>query len=275
MSNLRLFVYQNSVVSYLRYGHGPEVLVAFHGYGQSAADFLYFEEALGAQWTVIAIDFFWHGSSQWREERDFTEHDLRQITVGIQAQEQLTAERFSVCSFSMGARMARALVRSFPHRIHHLILIAPPTFTFNKFLNFTTNTKLGLWLFQYFIEHQGTLSQWVKRLHKAHILNRPVYVFTSKFIGQSNRLQKVFKSWYAQRKLKTNFTSFFKLLDHHQIKTFLIVGAHDTITPSRQMTKRINKLKHGRVYLLHQHHQLTTPLVRETLSQILNKEVAT
>jgi pimeloyl-ACP methyl ester carboxylesterase len=269
MDSSRLFLYKNSVVSYLRYGQGKDVLVAFHGYGQTASDFLYFEEVLSKHYTVLAIDFFWHGQSMWREQQDFTEDDLKQIVVGIKAQENLTALKFSICSFSMGARMARALVRSFPHRIHHLIFIAPPTFAFNRFLNFTTNTKLGLFLFQYFIKHQGSLSKWVHRLNKARILNRPVYVFTSKFIGQRNRLQKVFDTWYAQRKLTTDFDAFFALVDHHGIRTTLIAGTLDSITPPKQMAARITKLKNGRVFLLNQHHQLTTPQIRQVLHNLL------
>ncbi len=264
-------MYKNSVVSYLRYGHGPEVLVAFHGYGQTAADFLYFEEVLSEGYTVLAIDFFWHGQSQWRESEDFTEEDLKQIVVGIKAQENLSAERFSICSFSMGARMARALVRSFPHRIHHLIFIAPPTFSFNLFLDFTTNTKLGLFLFRYFLKNQGSLSYWVQQLHKARILNRPVYVFTSKFINANHRLQKVFDTWFAQRKLKTDFKDFFEMVEQYEIRTTLIAGVQDSITPAKRMAARITKLKRGQVYLLHQHHQLTTPHIRQMLHKLLNE----
>ncbi len=271
MSSPSLFMYKNSVVSYLRFGHGAEVLVAFHGYGQTATDFLYFEEVLSERYTVLAIDFFWHGQSLWKESEDFTEFDLKQIVAGIKAQEKLEVERFSICSFSMGARMARALVRSFPHRIQHLIFIAPPTFTFNLFLDFTTNTKLGLFLFRYFLSHQGSLSQWVSRLHKAHILNRPVYVFTSKFVNHPNRLQKVFDTWFAQRKLQTDFKAFFALVEQYEIRTTLIAGAQDSITPAKRMAARISKLKRGQVYFLQQHHQLSTPHIRQMLHRLLNE----
>lgn len=270
MNAARLFYYKNSPVSYHRFGSGSEVLVAFHGYNQTSADFLYFEDVLSEKFTVIAIDFFWHGKSEWCEKEDFTEHDMKMIVVGIQRQERLEATRFSVCSFSMGARMARALVRSFPHRINYFILISPPTFAFNRFLNFTTNNPLGLSIFRYFVRNNHKLLDWVKRLNKVGILNRSVYVFTSKFIGKPDRLEKVFKTWYAQRKLTTNFQSFARLLNHHSIQTILIAGKNDAITPPKKMIAYVSKLNNGKVLLQSSKHELTTPATREALQKLLN-----
>jgi pimeloyl-ACP methyl ester carboxylesterase len=268
MSVPRIFQYKNSPVSYHRFGNGAEVLVAFHGYNQTAAEFLFFEDALTSFFTVIAIDFFWHGQSEWRETEDFTAYDMKMIVVGIQRQEQIEASRFSVCSFSMGARMARALVGSFPSRINYLILLSPPTFSFNRFLDFTTNNPIGLRTFKYFVKNNDWLMSWVKRLNKAKILNRSVYVFTSKFIGKPERLEKVFKTWYSQRKLSTNFQAFAKLLNSHDIKTVLIVGKNDTITPPKQMIRYVTKLKNGSVYLIHKKHELATPETKQVFAEL-------
>lgn len=268
MKVARLFQYKNSPVSYHRFGRGTEILVAFHGYNQTSAEFLYFEDVLSEPFTVIAIDFFWHGQSEWREQEDFTEYDMKMIVVGIQRQEHLEAKRFSVCSFSMGARMARALVRSFPSRINYFILLSPPTFAFNRFLNFTTNNPLGLWTFRYFVRNNHALLDWVKRLNKAHILNRSVYIFTSKFIGKPERLEKVFKTWYTQRRLTTNFQSFARLLDKHEIRTILIAGKDDTITPPKRMISYIRKLKFGQVFLIPAKHELTTVATKQILENL-------
>jgi pimeloyl-ACP methyl ester carboxylesterase len=270
MNAARLFYYKNSLVSYHRFGCGSEVLVAFHGYNQTSAEFLYFEDVLSEKFTVIAIDFFWHGQSEWCEKEDFTEYDMKMIVVGIQRQERLEATRFSVCSFSMGARMARALVRSFPHRINYFMLISPPTFAFNRFLNFTTNNPVGLWTFRYFVRHNHKLLEWVKRLNKIGILNRSVYVFTSKFIGKPDRLEKVFKTWYAQRKLTTNFSAFAQLLNTHNIQTILIAGKEDHITPPHKMIHYIRKLKNGQIFLISAKHELASAEIRKLFKQLFN-----
>jgi pimeloyl-ACP methyl ester carboxylesterase len=168
----------------------------------------------------------------------------------------------------MGARMARALVRSFPHRINYFILISPPTFAFNRFLNFTTNNPIGLQVFRYFVQNNRKLMEWVKRLQKIGILNRSVYVFTSKFIGKPNRLEKVFKTWYAQRKLTTNFRSFAQLLNQHQIQTVLVAGKNDTITPQHKMIQYVQQLNNGRVFMISAKHELATLAIKEVFKTI-------
>lgn len=266
------FSYLNSTISYHRFGSGKEVLVAFHGYNQTGAEYAYFEEVLGEYFTIIAIDFFWHGSSKWNEKFDFTDEHMKAVLDGIAKQEDLHAQRFSVCSFSMGARLARALVRNFAHRIDYFILLSPPTFSFNKFLNFTTNNPLGLAFFRYFVNTPGALQNWVERLHKWKILNRSVYVFTSKFVGKQERIEKVFKTWYAQRKLKTNFSKFAKTLNNHQIKVVLIVGKKDSITPPHKMVKYIRKLNNRRIFILQKKHELATPETKRVFARLFGDD---
>jgi pimeloyl-ACP methyl ester carboxylesterase len=266
MSN-RIFSYKNSVVSYHRFGRGERVLVAFHGYNQTGAEFAYFEDVLSNTFTIIAIDFFWHGSSRWEESHDFTDADMKHIVDGIADQEDLHAQYFSVCSYSMGARLARALVRNFADRIDHFIMLSPPTFSFNTFLNFTTNNPLGLATFRYFVDTPGALQRWVQRLHNWRILNRSVYIFTTKFVGRQDRIEKVFKTWHAQRKLKTNFGAFARLINKNNIRVVLIVGEGDAITPPKKMIRYVKRLKNGVVFTLKKKHELSTP---ETKAVFLN-----
>lgn len=267
----QLFSYKNSLISYHRFGEGKNILVAFHGYNQTGAEYAYFEEAIGHYFTVIAIDFFWHGHSRWVEKEDFTDEDMKNIFTGIARQEHLHAERFSVCSFSMGARLARALVRNFAHRIDHFILLSPPTFSFNSFLNFTTNNPFGLALFRYFVNTPGALQNWVEQLKRMKILNRSIYVFTSKFVGKPERVEKVFNTWYAQRKLQTNFKTFARIIDQHGINIVLIVGENDAITPPKRMISYIKKLKNHRIFILRKKHELATPETRKVLEELFGK----
>lgn len=266
----RIFVYKNSVVSYHRFGQGDHVLVAFHGYNQTGAEFAYFEDALSHRFTIIAIDFFWHGLSRWEENHDFTDTDMKHIVDGIAKQENLHATHFSVCSYSMGARLARALVRNFAGRINHFIMLSPPTFSFNKFLNFTTNNPLGLATFRYFVYTPGALQRWVQRLHNWRILNRSIYIFTSKFVGRQDRIEKVFKTWHAQRKLKTNFNAFARLINENNIRVVLIVGESDAITPPKKMIRYVSRLKNGMVFTLQKKHELSTPETKAVLVKLFS-----
>lgn len=266
-----IYQYKNSTISYYRFGSGKELMVTFHGYNQTGAEYAYFEEVLGKRFTVIAIDFFWHGASTWQEQHDFKDSDMKDIVSGIAHQERLTQYRFSVCSFSMGARLARALVRNFASRIDYFVLLSPPTFAFNTFLNFTTNNPLGLAVFRHFVKTPGSLQRWVERLKKWGILNRSVYIFTSKFVGKQERIEKVFKTWYAQRKLQTNFKTFAQLLNQHNIRVVLIVGEKDHITPPAKMINYIKKLSRHEVYILQKKHELATSETKAVFKQLFDE----
>ena len=268
----KIFKYQHSQISYHLYGNGPNVLVAFHGYNQTGEEYHEFGKVLGHYFTIIAIDFFWHGKSKWLEERDFTDHDMKSILSGIAAAEGLSQKRFSVCSFSMGARLARALVRNFAHRIDDFIMLSPPTFAFNRFLNFTTNNYFGLSIFKYFTYTPDALRNWVERLYRFKLMNRSVYVFTSKFVGKQERIEKVFKTWYAQRKLRTNFKTFAQTLNNNGVRVILIVGKKDHITPPHQMIKFVRKLNNRRIFLLQKKHELATPETLRVLSKLYSTE---
>lgn len=245
-------------------------MVAFHGYDQTGSAYAPVAQLLKDRYTLIAIDFFWHGFSEWREPRDFTEEDMREIVLGIAKQEQLFARKFTVCSYSMGARMARALVRTFPERIERLVLLSPPTFAFNRFLNFTTGTLFGLWIFRYFTRHHNRLVKWVERLNKWKVLNRSVYIFSSKFIGRKERLLKVYKTWYAQRRLRTNFNLFTTLANRHKIELILIVGKNDEITPPHKMIFYAKKkFQYRRVFTIRKKHELVTPETLRVLKKVL------
>jgi pimeloyl-ACP methyl ester carboxylesterase len=268
------YLYNNSPISYYRYGSGKEIMVAFHGYDQTGSAYAPVGQLLKDRYTLIAIDFFWHGFSEWREPRDFTEMDLRDIVLGIAAQEELVLKKLTVCSFSMGTRMLRAIVCAFPEKIERLILLSPPTIEFNQLVNFTTGTILGLLVFRHVANNYAVLSNWLQRLYRWKILNRSTYLFSLKNIGEKQRMTKVYKTWIAQRKLRTNLANVAKLANKHKIKVILIVGKNDALAPPYKMIKYVrNRFENSKVFLLNKKHELVTQETLDALKKILVEQV--
>lgn len=266
----QIYQYKNSTVSYYRYGRGKEVIIAFHGYNQTGADFAPIAEVLQHKYTFIAIDFFWHGKSEWQEPHDVTETDLRELVLAIIAQEQQLTKKITVCGFSMGARMARVLVQTIPESIERLILLSPPTIEFNQLVNFTTGTLLGSLVFKYVATNHSMLVVWLQRLHRWKILSRSVYLYSSKNIGEKQRMTKVYKTWTAQRMLRTNLAQIARLANKHKIELILIAGKNDALAPPYKMIKYIRNLfqKH-KVFLVRKKHELVTPETIHLLRKLL------
>jgi pimeloyl-ACP methyl ester carboxylesterase len=60
-------LFGRSCIHYIQYGYGPGLIFCFHGYGENAVSFAIFEEILGDRFTLIAIDFPFHGKTDWQE----------------------------------------------------------------------------------------------------------------------------------------------------------------------------------------------------------------
>ncbi|MBL7798722.1 MAG: hypothetical protein JNJ90_19650, partial [Saprospiraceae bacterium] len=66
----------------LRFGEGPQLLVALHGFGDRARLFAILEEALSERYTVVAIDLPFHGQTEW-PNRTFSKADLLAVVRQI------------------------------------------------------------------------------------------------------------------------------------------------------------------------------------------------
>ena len=67
MSNF--FRYKDFVLEYIVFGNGPEKMLALHGFGRNANDFLVFEDALKDKYTVFSFAIFHHGKSEYPDNR--------------------------------------------------------------------------------------------------------------------------------------------------------------------------------------------------------------
>ena len=92
------------------FGNGPELLLAFHGFDNNADDFRLFEPLLGQQYTIVAVNLFYHGTQLRRRAPDqlqFRREDLRALIITAQA---LSACSISLLGFFTGGRICLELV---------------------------------------------------------------------------------------------------------------------------------------------------------------------
>ena len=114
--------YGKHKVHCLRFGQGPKLLVALHGFGDRARLFAILEEALATRYTVVAIDLPFHGQTEW-EDTTFAKSDLLEIIAVIMAREG--RERLCLMGYSFGARLVQAMLPDLLPRLDKLYLLAP------------------------------------------------------------------------------------------------------------------------------------------------------
>ena len=108
------------MLSYRRFGDGNKMLFCFHGYGEDALTFSFLEKNLGNEFTLIALDFPFHGLTEWNEEFLLRIDELIEIMNKISS-----VQSFSILGYSMGGRVALKLLQIIPDRIEKIILLAP------------------------------------------------------------------------------------------------------------------------------------------------------
>ncbi|HEY0299069.1 MAG TPA: alpha/beta hydrolase, partial [Arachidicoccus sp.] len=92
--------FQNSHISYYRFGTGNKLIFAFHGYSNDAHVFDLLQPLLQNDYTFIAIDLPIHGGTRWRNGL-FTTSKLKRIIDSIILQENLS-KQYSLLGFSLG-----------------------------------------------------------------------------------------------------------------------------------------------------------------------------
>ena len=136
-------LYKESTINYCRFGNGDKTLFCFHGYGESSDSFLFLENYLGKEYTIIAIDFPLHGKTDWKQQI-FLPDDLINIIELLKPSKQ----KISILAYSMGGRMALHLLQTIPQSIENIGLIAPDGLHLNFWYWLGTQTKMGNNLFK-------------------------------------------------------------------------------------------------------------------------------
>src|SRR5476651_1750728 len=115
----QFITYKQSLIHFNRLGNGDEILFAFHGYGEDADSFNMLEALIGKDFTIIAIDFPFHGKTEWKEELLLTVDDLIIILYLISPSKN---QPITLFGFSMGGRVSLQLLQTIPDKIKKLIL---------------------------------------------------------------------------------------------------------------------------------------------------------
>ena len=126
------------------FGHGPKLMLAFHGFNRSADDFQAFGKELGEHYTILSFDLFFHGRSYLKGEFKnpyFTLQELKEVTEEILSIYQRT--EFELTAHSFGGRLVFNLIGLFPDKVKGIYLMAPDALRFNPGYWLATQTVLG------------------------------------------------------------------------------------------------------------------------------------
>ena len=259
------FDYEGNRLAYRKVGHGPTIVIAFHGFGQSSQVFGPVNQLIGHQYTVVAIDLFLHGGSLYRAGNLLTKPYWHRLMGAFLEVGRIN--RFSLMGFSLGGRFALATAEAFADRLDELILIAPDGITYSTWYQLATKTNVGQRLFGYGLRHLSTLNQLGHALVWLGILNRTIMRFAELSLSTTRQRALVYAVWTQFRLIDSNIAEVATLLNHHLVQVRFFLGAFDQIIPGAYMLPLTNKLQRYELTVLRAGHNHLIELTAVELSR--------
>jgi pimeloyl-ACP methyl ester carboxylesterase len=230
-----LLPYKNSYVHYLKFGSGTRFLFCFHGYGEDASSFLLLEKALGPDYIMIAIDLPFHGKTEWNENFELSAADLEEVMNAIVPLELQTV---SFLGYSMGGRIALALLQEIPSKIDRVVLVAPDGLHKNFWYWFSTQTSIGNRVFNYTMRNPHWFFGGMKFLKTVHLLNKSIYKFAHSYLDDPQQRELLYNRWTTMRRFKPDFSAITAALRKYRLPLRMLFGSYDRII----LSKRSNDL---------------------------------
>jgi pimeloyl-ACP methyl ester carboxylesterase len=244
--------YKHSIINYYVYGSGTKILFFLHGYGENGSSFELLEKHLGTDYTIYAIDFPFHGETQWNEQEAFTVDDLLFVFHSINSKEDVP---FSMLAYSMGGRAAMHFLQQGSEKIERVVLVAPDGMHINFWYWLATQTSAGNKLFHVTMNNPRWFFQFLDTAGKLRILNKSIIKFVHYFLDNKEERILLYRRWTVMRKFKPDLNYIRKICSENNILLYLVFGSYDRII----LSKRANALKHEKniqIKIIEAGHQL-------------------
>lgn len=222
-------------------GHGPNILLAFHGIGQDGIScFQPFANHLGDHYTIYAFDLFFHGKSADLEHIDLVTKDVWAQTMNTFLTKE-NISRFDVAGFSMGGRFALATLETFSDRINKAFLIAPDGVSEHPLYTLASRFAPTRYLFRWLMHNPNLLFKTAAILQKAGIIHSSLHRFTLQVLNTPEKRYSIYNSWVAFRRLHYDITLLYETARSSHVDLHLFIGKYDKLLKAKNV-KELSKL---------------------------------
>ncbi len=223
--------YKSSTIAYHIFGSGGEVLFCFHGYGLTGESFGVLQPVLGTDYTLICIDFPFHGDTDWQQGLFFSVEDLLAIMTSLNPTSEMP---FNLMGYSMGGRISMCLLQTHPQQIKQMALIAPDGLRFNWWQEVATHTIIGNHLFRYTMRCPAWLFATISIAVNLGLISKSVEKFAEGHINDAQARQLLYERWFAMRAFKPRLGLLRTLINQYKIPVNLLFGEFDKIITTSQ-----------------------------------------
>ncbi len=219
--------YKGGKISYLSFGHGERALIAFHGFSENARSFLALAPILSGKYRVFALDFPFHGKSEWPPEIDFGLEDMIAVIEMLSAKENF--DRFALMGFSMGGRIILSIIPFLYEQIEKLFLIAPDGIYTQKAFNVAVYPAWGRYLFRLISKNPRLFFFFLRLAYKYGRISRFMYEFTNNHMDTRTKRERIYHTWMILKNFRPDIPTVKSIIHERQIPCHLFFGKADEV----------------------------------------------
>jgi pimeloyl-ACP methyl ester carboxylesterase len=237
----------------LRFGRGERLLIALHGFGDRARMFAVLAEALGEQYTVVALDLPFHGQTHWKGE-EFCKADL--VAILRQVLEGEGRERFSMMGFSFGARLVQAMLPDFTGRLDKLYLLSPDGIN-TKGMSMAVHTPVPVRrIMRRALRNPGWFIRLTRFGSRLGVVPPLIVHFISSNLTRPDRFRRTFGCWFAMKSFYLRRRYIRAILKKSGLPVDVYFGTKDQMIHFKTLQKMADDLPNMQLFLMEEGHRI-------------------
>ncbi|MBK9335170.1 MAG: alpha/beta hydrolase [Lewinellaceae bacterium] len=248
----------------LRFGHGPQLLVALHGFGDRARLFAVLENALAERYTIVAFDLPFHGQTEW-PGRTFAKTDTLAIIHQIMQREGV--ERVSLMGYSFGARLVQAMLPDLLPRLDKLYLLAPDGI---RTKGMSAAVRTPVWV-RVLLFHLLKKPHWflflLKLGHSLHLVPPLILHFLSFNLTRPERFRRAFGCWFALDSFYLPRRRIKAVWRESRLPVDIYFGTKDEMIHYKTVKKMVEGIPNVRIFRMNAGHRLIGENLRERMQR--------
>jgi pimeloyl-ACP methyl ester carboxylesterase len=245
---------------YVKWGQGTKVMLAFHGFGQTAQAFAPLAEVLAPHYTFYSFDLFYHGNSQWNTPQQALTKEYWQSIIEQFIQETGISS-FSVCGFSIGCKLALATAEAFSVQVESLWLIAPDGIYTSPWYKMATSPAGGRAIFYRLMQNPAPLLKTSALLQKLRLLPKSLARFAESQLQSPAQRYQLYHTWILFSLLRFNPQALASCLNNPGTAVVFFLGTVDKVITHRKLASFIGLIPQAKIHTLASGH---TRLIKAT-----------
>ena len=255
---LQSYRYGDFHLNYAKWGNGPHVLLAFHGYGRSHLDFAEFTKPWQNIFTIYAFDLPFHDGShvagRISDKEPWKPKELRGIFAGFL--KEIDANKAWVMGYSLGGRVALKLAEVMPEKIGGLYLFAPDGLKINPWYAFLSRYTIGRATFRLLRRYHGFFFKVMNLAHRLNIVGRKMHHFITSQVATDAMRQQVYDVWTFYRHVELDMDKFIEVTRNHGISVDLFFGKYDKVIPASNSRRLARLMPEVHIHILESGHAM-------------------